>query len=568
MIFRTAKRLWSYLKFYKLDIAIVVVSLGVVSGCLLTLGRILRTLIDSGLSNESISSTNSNIIVMAALVLLFSVASFVRSYFIGNLSEKIIGKIRVEAFAKCLELQIEQIEEIKTGDLIARFSTDLELIAKLITDFLSFFLRNFIMAFGSVILMFTESLKLSLIILSIVPLCLVPLLLLSKFVRKLSKDSLGIKDIIYCDLIESFTNIRTIYAFNQEQNKINQFQVATTLYLQSSKARQLLRSLFFAGAISGILLSIIFVIWIGIVDIIDGRITSGAMISFIYYAIIAGMSAAGLAEVIAGSSGAVSAAQRVFDLIGARHCEEAPWSRCGNPTLDTKELDCHAPKRSLAMTGDAVHTIEFQDIRFYYPKNPDLYVLDNISFKINKGDFIGIMGKSGVGKSTILQLLLKFYAPASGHIKINDSDLDQIDTKDFRSKIAYVSQEPAIFSGSIKSNIAFAREFADIGDIVHIAEITGIMEFAQNLDDGLDSKIGERGLSLSGGQKQRIAIARALLTKPDILLLDEATSALDLKSESQVLEGIKQVMQNGIIISIAHRESALKGATRIMTLEK
>jgi ATP-binding cassette subfamily B protein len=215
-----------------------------------------------------------------------------------------------------------------------------------------------------------------------------------------------------------------------------------------------------------------------------------------------------------------------------------------------------------------VRSIEFNKISFSYPTRPSIRALDNISFYVEAGQFIGIVGRSGVGKSTIMQLMLKFYNPTSGHININDRDLSIIQQEQIRNKIAYVAQDSSIFSGTIRSNIAFAKPEANEDEIMFVATETGIMDFALSLKDGIDTEIGERGVRLSGGQKQRIAISRAILYNPEILLLDEATSALDNESERKLLSSLKQLMKNKIMISIAHRISTIEGADEIFVIDQ
>jgi ATP-binding cassette subfamily B protein len=564
MIINIIRELLKYLRGYKLDLSIVIVALLCVSGSLLVLGYAFRQLVDNGLKANYLGAINQYILLICILIIVFGASSFLRSYFINNITEKIINQIRINAYSNLLSLDVVHFEELKIGDIISRLTADIELIAKLIIDFLSSFIRNSVMLIGGLVLMFIQSNKLSLIVVIAIPLLLIPLLKLGKYVRILSRTTGEIQSGIASTIEESFSNIRTIYAFNQQAQKVTDFNKQTENYLKYSSNRLKARSLFFALSMSAILFSITLVIWIGSTDIIKGTMSSGQMISFIYYAIIAGVSGAGVAELFSELQRPILAAERVFRLITLKNktrIHQPP----SNILTGRKTFTPHAISEKAQIVP---LVIEAKNVSFSYPARPDTKVLDNISLKIALGKFIGIVGRSGVGKSTIMQLLLKFYYPNSGIITINDQDISTWQAEKVRSIIAYVPQDPSIFSGTIKSNIAISRPAADENEIVNIAKTLGIMDFASKLKDGLNTEIGEKGIRLSGGQKQRIAIARAILYKPQFLLLDEATSNLDSESEQQILFSIRQVMQNKTIISIAHRISSIEHADEILVIDK
>jgi len=522
-------------------------SLLFVATSLLMMGRAFKQLVDCGLNVPRLQSINNSILFIVILIIIFGTASFFRSYFINNIAEKAVGKIKQDAYYSLIKRNIVDFEELKIGDIISRLTTDIELIAKLIVNFLSFFIRNLIMFIGAVALMFLQSPKLALITLVTIPLLLLPLMKFSKYVRTLSRHALQAQASISSTLEESFVNIRTIQAFNQQENKIADFNKQITLYLVQASARLKIRSLFFAIAISAILFSIITVIWVGSTDIASGNLSPGQMISFIYFAVIAGFSSGGIFELFSEIHTPLAAVERVFALIDKKNeCRE-------------NEDDFREGKSSIA--------IEFQDVYFSYPSRLDVSVLNNLSFTIQYGKFIGIVGRSGVGKSTIMQILLKFYCNIKGIVKVKDQDILKINTGRLRNIIAYVSQEAGIFSGSIKTNIAFSNPNASEKQIAEVAVITGITEFASQFKEGLNTEIGERGVRLSGGQKQRIAIARALLYQPTILLLDEAMSALDSESEQKLLNAIKQLMRGKTILSIAHRISSIEQTDKILVID-
>ncbi|MCC8417541.1 MAG: ATP-binding cassette domain-containing protein [Rickettsia endosymbiont of Bryobia graminum] len=582
-------RLISYLKSYKADLSIVMIALLCVSLSLLGLGSVFRGLIDNGLNNHHTLEVNKSILLLVGLIIIFSVGSFFRSYFINNVTEKIINQIREEAYNKIINFQISSFEELKVGDIISRLTVDIELFSKLIINFLSFFIRNSIMLVGAVILMFYQSPKLTFLAIVIIPLLLFPLIQFGKYIKILSKKVLEMQADITANLEESVTNIVVIQAFNQQVNKISNFKKQTASYLQCTSSRLKIRSIFFAIAIAVILFSITLVIWIGSRDILSGNLTSGQMLSFIYYALVASLSSGGIFELLSEVHSSIAASERVFALIDYDSYHNVIPVKAGiqSNTYSHSRLDPESKKilkrvqddgykvldsRCLSNDNSIVNNssnfaIEFSNINFSYPSRPDLLIFKGLSFEIKKGQFIGIVGRSGAGKSTIMQLLLKFYFFEQGIIKIMGQDMANIIPKQIRQLIGYVPQDASIFSGTIKSNIAFVKPDASEEEIIRAATITGIIDFTKNLSEGLDTEIGEKGIRLSGGQKQRIAISRAILYNPEILLLDEAMSALDNENEQKLLRNLKRVMQGKTIISIAHRIASVQQADEIMVID-
>ncbi|WP_347939378.1 ABC transporter ATP-binding protein [Rickettsia oklahomensis] len=540
-------RLVKYLRFYTKDLIIVMISLLSVSASLLLIGNIFRNLVDKGLSKDHILSVDKSILYICLLIIILSIASFFRSYFINNVAEKTVNQMRKEAYSNLIHYKIEEFEELKIGDIISRLTNDIDQISTLIVNFLSFFIRNSVMLIGGVILMFFESFKLAFIVIITIPILLIPLIKFGKHVKALSKKALESKSLLASDIDETFNNIRAIYAFNNQTNKIADFDTKLQNYLTYCKARLKIRALFFAIAIAVIFLSITLVIWIGASDIVKGHLSPGQIISFIYYAIIAGVSCGGIFELLSEMHLPITALERIMTIINKK------------PTKLKNYLELN--------NSDSV-SIEFKNVDFTYHSRPNLRIINNMSFKINANKFVGIVGRSGVGKSTIIHLLLHFYWPKSGTILINNQDISYLDPIEIRKFIAYVPQEPCVFSGTIKSNIIFGNMEASDDEINEVIKITGIEDFATKLHNGINAKIGEKGVRLSGGQKQRIAIARALLRMPHILLLDEAMSALDTISEQKLLNAIKKIMNGKIIISVAHRISSIESADRILVIDK
>ena len=541
------KELSFYLVGHIKSLLIVLISLLSVSASLLLIGFIFRKLIDNGLNAGQIGVVHNSIYLICGLIGVFAVGSFFRSYYINLITLKVISKLKSDTFNNLLKIDLTKFEDLKIGDIISRLGADIEMVGNLIINFLSFFIRNSIMLIGAITLMFIESPKLSLMVMFSIPVLLFPILKLSKHVRSLSKRVLEEQSLLASNIEENFIGIRTLYAYNQQQYLSDQFEKKIHSNIKHASIRLRLRSLFFALAIAVITGSITLVIWVGSIDILSGAMTSGKMISFIYYAMIVGMSAGGIAELLNELQSPFAALERVLEL------------RDLKPNI--------APVLSKEIL-DQNYSIRFEKVSFSYPSRPDILILKSISLEIIQGKFTGIVGKSGSGKSTLLQLLLKFYNHQTGNIFIGSRNITLVKDELIRSKIAYVEQNPTIFSGSIRSNINFSRPDASDDEIEHVAEICGILNFTNTLELGLDTEIGERGIRISGGQKQRIAIARALLYKPEILLLDEATSALDTESEEQVLFNLREFLAGKTIISVAHRISSIEKADKILVINQ
>ncbi len=541
------KVILGYVAQHKKSLVVVIIALLSVASVTLSVGYVFRRLIDNGLGQNHAAEINNSIYLIIILITIFAFGSFFRSYFINVIALKVVSQLKADTYRNLLKNDIVTFEDLKIGDIISRLSADIDMIGGMIINFLSFFIRNGIMLIGAIALMFIQSPKLSLMVIIGIPVLLFPLLRLSKHVRRLSKKVLEEQSALASNVEETFSSVRTLYSYNQQEFTADKFDSKMFSYIKHASVRLRLRSMFFALAISVIAAAITSVIWIGSLDILSGSMSSGQMISFIYYAIMVGISAGGLAELFSEIQGPFAALERVLDLKNLDH--------------DIKPSEIDAP----ALNG---YDIKFDKVEFAYPSRPDIQALKTISLSIEQGKFTGVVGRSGSGKSTLMQLLLKFYKHQEGTITIGGADIDHISSDLIRDKIAYVEQYPAIFSGSICSNIAFSKPDASLQEIEKMAELCGISEFVKDLKDGLDSEIGERGVRISGGQKQRIAIARALLYAPEILLLDEATSALDNESEKQILQNINKIMPGKTIISIAHRISSIETADNILVIDQ
>jgi ATP-binding cassette subfamily B protein len=536
-----------YLRKHKAKLAGVIIALLSVSASVLLMGTVFRKFIDAGISQNELHIINESIIEIAGLVIIFSIGSFCRSYLINMIALSVTSALKFDSYRNLLRANIKIFEDLKIGDIISRLSSDIESVNSLIVNFLSFFVRNFIMLTGAIVLMFNQSMKLSLLTLILIPIALLPIIRLGKIVKRLSKIVLE-KQGLFSDYIEeSFVGIRTLYAYNQQEYKIQEFDDKISLYNNLAGLRLKHRSLFFALTISIIALSIITIIWIGTNDIVAGSMTSGKMMAFIYYALMVGTSAGGIVETISELQGPIASLNRVIEI---------------------KNIEIVNLSNNVSAEIDFCQDIHYKNIYFSYPSRSNIQILDGLSITIKAASFTALIGKSGSGKSTLLQLLLKFYEIKSGQILIGNTSINDLDEHIVRSRISYVEQNPAIFSGSIRSNILFSKPDANNQELQKVLDICGIDEFSAILPNGIDTEIGQRGVRLSGGQKQKIAIARALLYCPDILLLDEATSAIDSAGEALILEKVREVMVGKTIISVAHRISSIEQADNILLINR
>lgn len=542
-------KLSQYIRKYTKNCIIVLIAIAGVSIALLGLGVTFRKLVDSGLSAESLENINNTIVMICIFIVIFGICSFLRSYFINNLAEHIIGDLRNDIIKTLMKFKIEYFEDFKTGNMISTFTTDMEIVSKLIIDTLSFILRNTFMLFGAIVLMFIQSYKLSLIVIMVVPLLILPAKKLGKYLRSLSRNISNMQDDFISALIQNFSFIKTLYSFNQQNRKINEFNNQIKSYLINSSHRLKIRALFFATTISSIMLAITAVIWIGSNDIITGNLSSGQMVSFIYYAVIVGVTSGSIIEFLSESNKSLTALNNIFSIIENSEIK-----------IETEQHN------NLDLLGNNKLNIIFNNVSFSYPSRKDIKIFDNISLEIKHNQFIGIAGKSGSGKSTLIQLLLKFYELHSGQITIGGINISEISNNKIRSLISYVGQDSSIFSGSIKDNITFSNIAASDEEIKLALQITGLDLFINTLDQGIDTIVGENGFRLSGGQKQRIILARGILYNAPIMFLDESTSNLDSQSEQYILSALKKHMYNKTLIIVAHRISAIFDADNIFLI--
>ena len=537
----TSARFYSYLKHHLLQLTIVLVALLITSSSILSFGFALQHLIDA---NQF--SNFQNFLLIFSIIVIFVLASFIRSYSIYAICEKVVYAIRKDAYRHLSYIAPYHFEIQKTSDIISRLTNDALIVSGAISDSFSFALRNAITAIGCIILMFYTSVKLGLYISISLPIIVLMVVVSGKKVRKLSKQNQESIALLSADIEESFNAIKTIQAANIQQFKNQNFASLSYEVLKSNLARIRVSSLLTSFIIFVALSSISLVVFLGLIEVQNGAITSGELTSFIFYALMSASALSGIANVLGDIQKSISAGERLLGL------------------FDIGEFIEYQEQK----TYIEFENIKFKDVIFIYPARPERKILDSINFEIKKGEFIGVVGKSGCGKTTIIALLEKFYNVTEGAIFLDDKNINDISPIDLRKIIGLVPQDPFIFSATAKENILIGNMNASDEEIFDAAKKAGIYDFLAGLPNGFDSYVGEKGVMLSGGQRQRIAIARAFLQKPKILLLDEATSALDAMNEQGVYESIMEMAQDITVIAIAHRIQTIKAADKILVIDQ
>ena len=526
------------------------------SGLVLGLGQGLRHLIDGGFGQRSLAQLDRAALAMTAIVAALAAATCTRFFLVSWLGERVAADIRRDAFERIVSLSPSFFETERTGDILTRLTADVSVLQALIGSAVSQWIRNLLMLIGAFAMLIVTSPKLACIIFLVVPLVLAPVIGFGRRERRLSRAAQDRVGDLSTYAEETVSFLRTVQAFTHEAIDRSRFaalveqSVATALSRVRSRATLILAVILLGfGAIT---LSL----WIGGRDVIEDRLTGGALSAFVFYAVLLATSASAMSELWGEMQRAAGAADRILELLHARPDITAP----GRPA--------RLPGRG-AVPGGRLPAcrIGFEAVRFRYPTRPDHPALDGIDLSIAPGAFTALVGPSGAGKTTLFQLLLRFYDPQQGVIRIDGVDIASVDPSALRQRIGLVSQDPVIFSTTARENIRYGRPEASDEEVRAAAEAAAA-DFLDDLPQGYDSFLGEKGVRLSGGQRQRIAIARAVLRDAPILLLDEATSALDAESERAVQQALTRLASDRTTLVVAHRLATVRRADRIIVLDQ
>lgn len=498
------------------------------------------------LEGKSLYTLNHVAFIFALVLLSQGIFSYFRVWFFSVVSEKATADIRKLLYQRMIAAPLAFFENNRVGDLISRLSADVSVIQNVLTTTVAEFLRQIATLVLGLAYLFWVSWKLTLFMLATFPVTIVAALLFGRFVRRLSRKVQ--KKLAEANIVvdESFQSIAAVKAYTNEDLEYGRYKGLIDEVVQLSIRLTRFRGMFISFFIVGLFGGICLVIWFGGNLVMEGSLILSDLVSFLLQSLFIAGSLAGLGEIYASVQRSIGASERVFEILG-----EEP------------EVNITEAKNYTRFMGD----IAFENVKFAYPSRKDVEVLKGIDIRIPPGQKIALVGHSGAGKSTIVQLLMKFYDLEEGRICIDGKDSREIPTRELRSNVAIVPQEVLLFGGSIKENIAYGRPGATVAEIESAAQKANAMEFIARFPEGMDTLVGERGVKLSGGQKQRIAIARAILKDPAILILDEATSALDSNSEALIQEALQELMKNRTSIVIAHRLATIQHVDQIYVLE-
>ncbi|HEY7608266.1 MAG TPA: ABC transporter transmembrane domain-containing protein [Alphaproteobacteria bacterium] len=533
---------------YKGKIAGAVAALVLSSIAMLAFGIGLRWLVDHGFANGG-RSLDWALLGMLGIVTLLATATYFRAYLVNWIGERVAADIQRAVFANVLRLEPAFFETTPTGEVVSRLTNDTTLLQTILGSSASMAARNVLMFAGAVILMAVTSPKLTGLAALVVPLVVLPAIVFGRKVRRLSRMTQDRIGDVGAQIDETLSGMRIVQAFTQEGAERMRFEGRVAEAFAAAMRRIRARALFFACVFFAVFAAVGLVLWIGGNDLLAGRITAGQLTAFLFYAILAASAVGALAEFHSDLQRAAGAAERLLQLLNT-------------------EPRIKAPPRPKPLPQPPQGSLAFERVSFTYPARPDRSALRDFSLAVKPGETVALVGPSGAGKTTVFQLLYRFYDPQQGRVLVDGVALPEADPAEFRQRLALVPQEPVIFSGSVAENIRFGRPEAGEDEIRRAAETAAAREFIDALPEGFASQLGEKGVRLSGGQRQRIAIARAILRNPAILLLDEATSALDAESERAVQLALDRVMKGRTTLIIAHRLATVLKADRIVVMDE
>ncbi|MEO6299759.1 MAG: ABC transporter transmembrane domain-containing protein [Paracoccaceae bacterium] len=483
------------------------------------------------------------------IALILAVGTGVRYYFVTRLGERVVADIRRALFDRVIGMSPAYFENIMTGEVLSRITTDTTLILSVIGSSVSVALRNVLMLVGGLVLLMLTSTKLTLMVLLIVPAVVVPIVVLGRRVRASSRENQDWIAQSSGKASEALSAVQTVQAFTHENRTRADFAIITEKSFDSALNRIGVRSVMTFIVIFLAFAGVVGVLWIGAHDVRAGVMTAGQLVQFVIYAVMVAGAVGALSEIWGELQRAAGATERLVEMLNAK-----------DPVQDRAETK--------ALPRPIRGEVRFQNVGFAYPARLGTSAIRKVTLLINPGETVALVGPSGAGKSTIFQLLLRFFDPQEGAILLDDIDLRDLSRADFRSAMALVPQDPVIFATSARENIRFGRPDATDAEVETAAQAAAAHDFIMNSPGGYDSFLGERGVMLSGGQKQRVAIARAILRDAKVLLLDEATSALDAESERAVQQAVERLAVGRTVLVVAHRLATVKRADRIVVLDQ
>ncbi|WP_431686141.1 ABC transporter transmembrane domain-containing protein [Hahella sp. NBU794] len=533
---------------YKRQIVFALCALFFTAGITLSIGQGVRLLIDQGLATQSEQMLSRYVLIFLGLIVALALGTFTRYYWVTWLGERVVADIRRKVFDHLIELHPGFFESNRGLEIQSRLTADTTLLQSVIGSSVSVALRNIIMMIGGIIWLFITNAKLTAIVMISVPLVVSPILIFGRRVRGLSRRSQDKVADVGSYIGEVLGQIKTVHAYNHQKLDKQRFSEHVEDAFNVAKERIVQRAILVTVVIVLVLGAVGAMLWIGGLDVIEGRISGGELAAFVFYSVLVGAAVGSVSEVIGELQRAAGAAERIVELLQSKNEITAPQ-------FGVKSLPELIPGN-----------LSIRDVSFSYPARPDANAIDHLNLDVAPGETLALVGPSGAGKSTLFDLLLRFFDCKAGEIRLEGVDIRQLEPTDLRRCFALVSQTPALFFGSIEDNLRYGKPDAAQEEIEAAAKAANAHDFIAALPQGYKTRLGDAGLGLSGGQKQRIAIARAILTDAPILLLDEATSALDAQSEYLVQQALERLMEGRTTLVIAHRLATVKNADRIAVL--
>ena len=546
---RALARLAAFLLPYRARIAGALAALVAAAICWLALGQGVKHVVDGGFAGGVPGALDQALAGMLAVSAVLALATWLRFYLMMSLGERVVTDVRRAGFDHILGLEPAFFEATRTGEVMSRLTNDATLLQQVIGYGLSMFLRNGLMMAGAAAMLFVTSWKLAVLVLVGVPATLLPILVLGRRVRRLSRASQDRVADVSAYIDEAVHEIRTVQAYVHEDADRASFGRHAEAAYQAGVDRIRQKAWLIASVMLIAFSAVGIIMWIGGHDVFAGRMTPGELSAFIFYAAMLAAGAGTVAEVWGELQRAAGAAERLMDL------------------LDTAPRIVPPRNPTSVRAAPGGKALEFDQIEFAYPGRPDARALTHFHLRVAPGERVALVGPSGAGKSTVFALLLRFYDPQRGAVRIDGVDLRDMDPRSARGLVAVVPQDPVIFAASVLDNVRYGRPQASRDEVLAACDTAFALEFIERLPQGLDTSLGERGVTLSGGQRQRLSIARALLADRPILLLDEATSSLDAASELAVQRALEALASGRTTLAIAHRLATVQHAERIVVID-
>ncbi|MFO7759134.1 MAG: ABC transporter transmembrane domain-containing protein [Roseovarius sp.] len=541
------RELWPFMRPYRKLMIAAITALVLTAAVALVLPLAVRRVVDNfDIADGALLDRYFGAALFIAALL--ALGTGLRYLLVTRLGERVVADIRKAVFDRVIGMSPAFFERLMTGEVLSRITTDTTLILSVIGSSVSIALRNLLLFTGGLILMLATSPKLTGLVLLVVPLVIVPILFLGRRMRVLSRENQDWIANSSGNASEALLSVQTVQAFTHEHESRAQFADVTEASYDAARRRVNTRALMTVIVIFTVFTGIVGVLWIGARDVRAGDMTPGSLVQFVIYAVMVAGAVAALSEIWGELQRAAGATERLVDLL-----------RADDPVID--------PGNPRPVPRPVKGEIVFDAVRFAYPARPETPALDDVTLHIRPGETVALVGPSGAGKTSVIQLIQRFYDPDAGRITLDGVSLSQMARHDFRRELALVPQDPVIFAASARDNIRFGRLDATAPEIEAAARAANAHAFITVLPEGYDTYVGERGVMLSGGQKQRIAIARAILRDAPVLLLDEATSALDAESEHAVQAAVDAMSRTRTTIIVAHRLATVKKADRIVVLD-